>query len=42
MFQQYTLYLNAKKKKKKKTTLSTTIGIESKALDIYAKMWLRI
>ena len=41
MFQQYTLYLNAKKKKKN-TPLSTTIGIESKALDIYAKMWLRI
>lgn len=30
------------KKKKTTTTLSTTNGIESKALEIYAKMWLQI
>lgn len=38
---QYILYLNAKKKKTT-TTLSTTNGTESKALEIHAKMWLQI
>lgn len=39
MFQQYTLYLNAKNKKKfkLKKNLSATTGIKSKALDAHAK-----